>query len=529
MSTGGKTEEQEPAIVVPEDAAQGNGMGLRDGLMDGSGTRGRRSRSRNRYSRRRRSRSRTSSETSTAAPSSLSEGDSTETDTSGRRKSGRKRKNKPNLYSVLKSHTTILKELTSVVRRLEADNENLRTDNQNRRLENVANSLSNTSLRSAIEEERGREHRPIDVEELEIPKLSRDDCPAAVFNKALQSFHSSYRTMANGKDSHSVRELYQLVAATAETNKFSRRQFYQAIRSRVVLDSPLGEYVREAIRKDTGMKRFARGLRIYFGRDETYLSALKRYQEFTGSNLSAKEFLVQLRSVSAGLIENQPGGPGTPESDEQALLAHMREKLFGIMPTLAETILNRERSGRAPADSYEFGELLDRYRLSIEANLKGRRRQTVHTLDGDFGDTVTVSDTAKDVGRSADGGELDMVNYSVDMVQEKTRAENKPTKAKTLKLTKSQLEDLRNKCYKCASKSPIQDGDHRSATCLLYKGRALASYVCSHCKLGVHLPSDCLQADDRIEGLRKRAEELDLPIRLEDNVVVNLIEDHQKN
>ena len=145
-----------------------------------------------------------------------------------------------------------------------------------------------------------------------------------------------------------------------------------------MLDSPLGEFVRESIRKGTSMRKFARGLRIYFGQGETYLSALERYQDFTGRNLSAKEFLIQLRSVSAGLVKNQPGDPSDPEADEQALLSHMREKLFTIMPTLAETILNRERSGRAPADSYEFGELLERYQLSIETHLRSLRSQANH-------------------------------------------------------------------------------------------------------------------------------------------------------
>ena len=82
--------------------------------------------------------------------------------------------------------------------------------------------------------------------------------------------------------------------------------------------------------------------------------------------------------MSAGLVDNQPGGPSDPEADEQALLSHMREKLFTIMPTLAETILNRERSGRAPADSYEFGELLERYQLSIETHLRSLRSQANH-------------------------------------------------------------------------------------------------------------------------------------------------------
>ena len=380
MATQGKSEEKNLPVVPPQ-GKDLEGMASRSGIPstteDRTGRKGRRSRSQNRDGRRRQSRSRTdSSGASTVLPTSQSEEDSTETDTAVSKKGGRSKRKAPKMYNVLKLHGDIMKELTTAIRRLEADNQNLRTENH--RIVDMTNSLSNTTLKTAIEEERRIEHQPLDAEEFKAPKLTNTDCQAKAFNKALLAFHSSFRMMANGKDSNTVQELYQLVSTAAQSNNFSRRQFYQMFRSRVVLDSPLGEFVRESIRKETSMKQFARGLRIYFGRDETYLSALKHYQDFTGRNLSAKEFLIQLRSVSAGLVKNQPGDPSDPEADEQALLSHMREKLFTIMPTLAETILNRERSGRAPADSYEFGELLERYQLSIETHLRSLRSQANH-------------------------------------------------------------------------------------------------------------------------------------------------------
>ena len=380
MATQGKSEEKNLPVVLPQ-GENLEGMASRSGIPttteDRTGRKGRRSRSQNQDVRRRRSRSRTdSSGASTVLPTSQSEEDSTETDTAVSKKGGRSKRKAPKMYNVLKLHEDIMKELTTAIRRLEADNQNLRTENH--RIVDMTNSLSNTTLKTAIEEERRIEHQPLDTEEFKAPKLTNTDCQAKAFNKALLAFHSSFRMMANGKDSNTVQELYQLVSTAAQSNNFSRRQFYQMFRSRVVLDSPLGEFVRESIRKGTSMRKFARGLRIYFGQGETYLSALERYQDFTGRNLSAKEFLIQLRSVSAGLVKNQPGDPSDPEADEQALLSHMREKLFTIMPTLAETILNRERSGRAPADSYEFGELLERYQLSIETHLRSLRSQANH-------------------------------------------------------------------------------------------------------------------------------------------------------
>ena len=126
-----------------------------------------------------------------------------------------------------------MKELATAIRRLEADNQNLRTENH--RIVDMTNSLSNTTLKTAIEEERRIEHQPLDTEEFKAPKLTNTDCQAKAFNKALLAFHSSFRMMANGKDSNTVQELYQLVSAAAQSNNFSRRQFYQMFRSRVVL------------------------------------------------------------------------------------------------------------------------------------------------------------------------------------------------------------------------------------------------------------------------------------------------------
>ena len=478
----------------------------------------------NRSRRRGRNRSRTrSSEMSSARPTSLSEGDTTETDSSERGRPKRKKKNRNrNLYEVLKTHEKLLKQLASEVKSIRSGDEPQANSAGGGRVDDMANALSRTTLKQAIQEERGKEHRQPESEYLEVPKLNSVDCKEQFYNKAIAAFHSSFRSMVTGKDGHSVRELYQLVSASAEANGFSKRQFYAMMRSRVAHDSPLGEYVRESIRKNTTLRNFSRGLAVYFGRDDNYLSALRKYQEFTGRNLSAKEFLVQLRSVSSGLVENQPGGPKDADSDEQTLLCHMREKFFMILPTLAETILNKERTSRAPADTFEFGELLDRYRLSIESSLRGRKSQ-VNDLSVEIIDKDSTKGTRKEL-------EPQLIpetpaSFSVNLVQERNRSESRP-RPKVLQLTSQQLAELRDVCYKCKSLSPIQDKDHRSATCLLYKGKALAAYVCSKCKLGVHLPSDCLQSEDRANELKERAAELNVPIRLgQEGVTVNIIEE----
>ena len=82
--------------------------------------------------------------------------------------------------------------------------------------------------------------------------------------------------------------------------------------------------------------------------------------------------------------------------------------------------------------------------------------------------------------------------------------------------------------YKCAGKSPVQAPDHKGSGCLLYQGRALASYICSQCKLGVHLNADCLQAEGKQDDLAKRVKELGLPVNMGE-VQVQLIDEESKN
>ena len=451
-----------------------------------------RSRTQTRKGRRTRSRSRSSGKSSALSASQTdNESSGTETSSVQGGGKGKKRNRNKNLYDVLQTHEGLLKQLTAEMRDLKSSN---------RHTDNLANSLSRTTLKSAIEQERGKERQPIGTEQLEAPRLGKTDCKEIAYNKALQAFHSSFRTSVNGESCHTVRELYSFACSTAEANSFSKKQFYQLFRSRVVANSALGAFVRESARKQTSLKKFCKGLSIYYCQTDTYISALRRYQEFTGKNLTAGEFLAQLRSVSSGLVETQPGGPRDPEADEQTLLAHMREKLFTIMPTLAETILNKERSTREPSDSYEFGELLTRYRLRIEEHLRGYRGQV---------NDLSVRFKLNDLG-------LD------DTPQDKD--EKATRKAKVLRLTKEQFSGLRGRCYKCSSRSPLQDENHCHSDCLLYQGKPLALQLCNKCSFGAHHPSDCLQANDCVSKLKQRSKELNLPIRLSNEVNVDLID-----
>ena len=87
-----------------------------------------------------------------------------------------------------------------------------------------------------------------------------------------------------------------------------------------------------------------------------------------------------------------------------------------------------------------------------------------------------------------------------------------PDKICVLKLSKEILNNLRDKCYKCGSRSPIQEEDHYSGQCLLYQGEALAMYLCSLCETGVHLPSNCKQHPSKMEALRDKAKSLNIEI-----------------
>ena len=394
-----------------------------------------------------------------------------------------------------------------------------------KKIGDLVNGFSRTQLRRAIEELDSKKEPEDENRPLEEPVLAKEEGSSQGYKEALLTLKEQFPQKLTGGDGFAVRELFRLTTRLTMRNSLNQKQFIEIMRSRVAPDSDLGQFVRSADRKNMPLKDFVAGLNVMFAVSEDYLYTLKKFQDFNGKDannkpMSANSFTTRLRQLASDLVEKQPGRHG--ESDEEAILARMREKMFTLMPAVAEQIIQHENLFQPPKTSFEFIGNLNRFRHSIERELKGRGRvNEVRLIQGE--DEPWLS-----------GGFCHLTNPEQDTVHAVTgQAGNQ--KPRTLQLTQSQLDRLKNVCYKCASLSPIQDKDHRSFNCVLYKDKQLASYVCSRCKLGVHLPSDCLQAGDKAAAaaLQQRAKELNAPIKLEDGVNVVVIVDeprqNQKN
>ena len=444
-----------------------------------------------------------STDASTSASSSAvsnSETSASETDGSSsdsappKRRSKKKTRNNKALLNVLRRHEKILQKLT----------ESQQNDDE---LSELVNGLSRNTLKNALKD--GSKHTSLDHSEpLGMPKLKKKGASASQVKEASMALKEAYKTPLHGNEGGIVRELYQYAVQLAEKADFNKTQFLNLLRTRVATESNLGKYVRTALRTEMSLSQFTQGLEAFFGQEESYLSALRKYQRFTGKNQTANEFISQLRQLSADLVERQTGH----YSDRQ-VLSRMRDLFFKILPSLGETILNYEKlGGKIPTTTSEFASVLLAFRTNIENQLK--HTKTVNLV-------ITDSEETEKDGPSQVPDKISAT--AVNLVQ--PAPTNQP---RTLKLTSAQLQRLKSVCYKCAGKSPVQAPDHKGSGCLLYQGRALASYICSQCKLGVHLNADCLQAEGKQDDLAKRVKELGLPVNMGE-VQVQLIDEESKN
>ena len=462
------------------------------------------SRKKQKTKRRHRRTRKSSTDASTSASSSAvsnSEGTST-SDTDGnssdsapaKRRSKRKTRDNKALLSVLRRHEKIIQKLSE-------------SQQQDDELSQLVNGLSKNTLKNALKEEKKNAFQD-HSDPLETPKLKKRGASASQVKEASMALKEAYKTPLHGNEGGIVRELYQYAVQLAEKADFNKVQFLNLLRTRVATESNLGKYVRTALRTEMSLPQFTKGLEAFFGQEESYLSALRKYQRYTGKNQTANEFISQLRQLSADLVERQTG-----QYSDRQVLSRMRDLFFKILPSLGETILNYEKlGGRTPTTTSEFASVLLAFRTNIETQLKCTKSIHLVTTDSEEIDRERCNQIPDKALPTA-----------VNLVQPAPTSQ-----PRTLKLTSAQLQRLKSVCYKCAGKSPVQAPDHKGSGCLLYQGRPLASYICSLCKLGVHLNSDCLQAEGKQEDLAKRIKELGLPVNMGE-VQVQLIEEDPKN
>ena len=432
--------------------------------------------------------------------------------TSQRRRRRNRRKPRPRdhkLSSVLAGHEKILKMM---------NNPDGNTEPEKAELRELLNGLSKTTIKSAIrKEQKKRPKNTSHAQRLKTPNLQKKDADAKSLKDCITLLKENIRSNISGNDSSTVRELFQAASREAEAYNLSPRQFMQLFRSRVSSESPLGKYCRDAIKSETPLRDFIANLQNLFTQGDDYLSALRSYNDFTGRNMSSTEFIATLRQLSAELVTKESGKEFEDKRDfDKAVLEKMRSKFFSTLPALAESILNFERCmGQVPRNTAEFIASLQAHKHNLETNLKASRK--VHMIEDDSDpELVQINQVEERKPRPS------------NQPQSQPQSTSQKGKATTLKLTSSQLTRLQNKCYKCGSESILQNPDHRSAVCVMYQGKALASYVCNRCRIGVHLPMHCLQCDEAKPLLLQKAKELNINIPLDNNVNVVLVDSEEE-
>ena len=245
-----------------------------------------------------------------------------------------------------------------------------------KKIGDLVNGFSRTQLRRAIEELDSKKEPEDENRPLEEPVLAKEEGSSQGYKEALLTLKEQFPQKLTGGDGFAVRELFRLTTRLTMRNSLNQKQFIEIMRSRVAPDSDLGQFVRSADRKDMPLKDFVAGLNVMFAVPEDYLYTLKRFQDFNGKDannkpMNAGPFVNKLRQLASDLVERQPGRH--QKNDEEAILARMREKMFTLMPAVAEQVIQHENQFQPPKTSFEFIGNLNRFRRSIERELRAQR------------------------------------------------------------------------------------------------------------------------------------------------------------
>ena len=380
-----------------------------------------------------------------------------------------KKRKKKTLEHILQRHEKIIKKLA------EGDDD--------AQLTALVNSLSKSQIKDATTIK-----RKINTD-IKTPKLGKTDaCPSSM-KDATTVLRDTWKSLVTD-DTETTTDYLNLAGEIAENSKLSPTQYYNLIKLRIPPEGTLMKTVRSNLRNIVPVKHFLKEINAYNNPCASYLSKLRKFNDYQGRESNdANDFIRTVRHLATDLATAENGKPTTHN-----ILKKIREKVFTLLPTVGQEILKHEEQKDIPQTIPDFITLTLTFSTQIERGLKFKRAQTVNVVEENLGNEEWTGETTQ------------TENKRVNSI-------NQPRKATTLKLTKQQLQSLQGKCYKCGNKSPIQPNDHRAAECILYKGTALAAYMCNNCNIAVHLPKDCLQTEDKSELLQKKAEEANRPIQ----------------
>lgn len=365
-------------------------------------------------------------DTETSASSASESEASAESDSSTN--SRRRRKKKKDKYSMSKLLQNQQGVLKSVVQRVTDPNRN-----EDLPLRTATNTFSKKRISDAVQKERGTHYKYLmsATQVAKVPKLDKNPpATSKAYRDAMQNLKDMQGSRITGEEQEGIHEYLSTCSRLAYDTKLSTDQFYDLLKSRIDPKSTLYREVTNNYRKGTDLKQLFKELCETYPGGTSYLSALRRYNEFTGANMTASQFISKLKNAAHDLINSTPH---TVDKDTE-IFNKVVEKTMILLPSLATDIQERyltAQRGDTRGDLANFTSVVMKYGDKIEQKLKTMPRKTIK-----------------------------LITNQENQLEGSEEEEEPIHRINALKLSSQDIAKLRNKCYKCGSASPLQDPTH---------------------------------------------------------------------
>ena len=344
-------------------------------------------------------------------------------------------KDHSSLKNLLAKHQFILKEI----------GKHTLEDTNMEKTKSLLNSLSKSQVNQAVKNHKLGRHQ----DSLIPPEIENNSAAESSKHRdAVGTLRDMFKTQFSGKTEEDLESLLFAAGRLAEEGKLSKEQFFNLIKSRTQMGSNLYVELRFHEENESTLKQTYAELLPVYGRQSSYIQCLSRLNYYKpAQNAAANEIFANIKKLATDLASS-----AKPTNTSNFVYNRIKDKILVLYPFMATTLVEREQMEG----------------LNNTATLSRIFIQLVPAYTKQKGSSSTV--------------------LEISSVEDISDTEEKPeTTVHVIRLSENVVNRLKNKCYKCAAE------DHFGRDCQLYKDCQMAYYLCSSCKIGVHLPKDCKQ------------------------------------